>query len=53
MVSSKLSGFMYPILQALDEQYLDVDVQYGGIDQRKILMFARENLPRVGYKERV
>ncbi|MBI2175908.1 tyrosine--tRNA ligase [Candidatus Woesearchaeota archaeon] len=49
----KLSGFLYPILQALDEQYLDVDVQYGGIDQRKILAFARENLPRLGYRARV
>ena len=49
----KLSGFIYPILQTLDEQYLDADVQYGGIDQRKILAFARENLPRLGYKARI
>jgi len=49
----KLSGFIYPILQALDEVYLDVDVQYGGRDQRKILMFARENLPKIGYRPRV
>ena len=49
----KLSGFMYPILQTLDEQYMDMDVQYGGIDQRKILAFARENLPKLGYKTRV
>ena len=49
----KLSGFIYPILQALDEEYLDVDVQYGGIDQRKILMFARESLPKLGYKPRI
>ncbi len=49
----KLSGLIYPIMQALDEQYLDVDVQYGGLDQRKILMFARENLPKVGYKRRI
>jgi tyrosyl-tRNA synthetase len=49
----KLSGFIYPILQALDEVYLDVDVQYGGHDQRKILMFARESLPKLGYKPRV
>ncbi len=49
----KVSGFLYPILQALDEQYLDVDVQFGGIDQRKILAFARENLPRLGYRPRV
>lgn len=49
----KLSGLIYPIMQALDEQYLNVDVQYGGIDQRKILMFARENLPKIGYKSRI
>lgn len=49
----KLSGLIYPLMQSLDEEYLGVDVQYGGIDQRKILMFARENLPRLGYKPRV
>ncbi|MDD5177659.1 MAG: tyrosine--tRNA ligase [Candidatus Nanoarchaeia archaeon] len=49
----KLSGLIYPIMQMLDEQYLDVDIQYGGIDQRKILMFARENHIKVGYKPRI
>lgn len=49
----KLSGLIYPIMQALDEQYLNADVQYGGIDQRKILMFARENLPKIGYDARI
>ena len=49
----KLSGLIYPLMQALDEHYLDVDVQYGGIDQRKILMYAREFLPKIGYKPRV
>ncbi|MEM3112885.1 MAG: tyrosine--tRNA ligase [Candidatus Pacearchaeota archaeon] len=49
----KLSGLIYPIMQALDEVYLNADVQYGGIDQRKILMFARENLPKLGYDPRV
>ena len=49
----KLSGFLYPILQTLDEEYLKADVQYGGIDQRKILMFARENLPKIGYRPRI
>ena len=49
----KLSGLIYPIMQSLDEEYLAVDVQYGGIDQRKILMFARENLPKLGYRQRV
>ncbi len=49
----KLSGLIYPLMQALDEQYLGVDVQYGGVDQRKIMMFARENLEKVGYKPRI
>ena len=49
----KIAGLIYPIMQSLDEQYLSVDVQYGGIDQRKILMFAREHLPKLGYKPRV
>lgn len=49
----KLSGLIYPLVQSIDEEYLKVDVQYGGIDQRKILMFARENLPKLGYKPRV
>lgn len=49
----KLSGLIYPIMQALDEQYLDVDVQYGGLDQRKIFMFAREYLPKIGYDRRI
>ncbi|HLD79148.1 MAG TPA: tyrosine--tRNA ligase [Candidatus Nanoarchaeia archaeon] len=51
--SPKLSGIIYPLMQALDEEYLQADVQYGGIDQRKILMYAREYLPKVGYKSRV
>ena len=49
----KLSGLIYPLMQALDEQYLKADIQYGGIDQRKILMYARENLPKLGYKPRI
>jgi len=49
----KLGGIIYPIMQSLDEEYLGVDAQFGGLDQRKILVFARENLPKVGYKSRV
>ena len=49
----KLSGLIYPIMQSIDEEYLDVDVQYGGNDQRHIFVFARENLPKIGYKRRV
>ncbi len=49
----RLSGLIYPLMQALDEEYLGVDIQYGGLDQRKILMFARENLPKLGYQRRI
>ncbi|KAK8795494.1 hypothetical protein WA158_000151 [Blastocystis sp. Blastoise] len=48
-----LSGLLYPELQALDEQYLDVDIQFGGVDQRKIFMFANKYLPKIGYKRRI
>ena len=47
-----LSGLLYPGLQALDEEHLGVDCQFGGIDQRKIFTFAMENLPALGYKKR-
>ena len=49
----KLSGLIYPLMQAVDEVYLNADVQYGGVDQRKILVFARENLPKIGYPARI
>ncbi len=48
----RLSNLMYPLLQALDEEYLGADVQFGGVDQRKIFMYAREWLPKIGYKKR-
>lgn len=35
--SPLLSGLLYPGLQALDEQYLDVDFQFGGVDQVSLL----------------
>ncbi|KAF4421769.1 mss4 [Fusarium austroafricanum] len=47
-----VSGLTYPIMQVLDEQYLDVDVQLGGLDQRKIFTFALESMPKLGYKKR-
>ena len=47
-----MSSLLYPILQALDEVYLEVDAQFGGVDQRKIFMFAREKLPKIGYSKR-
>lgn len=50
--SPLMSGLLYPGLQALDEQYLGVDFQFGGVDQRKIFTFAELYLPRLGYKKR-
>jgi len=47
-----LSSLIYPLMQALDEEHLDVDAQFGGVDQRKIFTLAGEQLPRIGYKER-
>uniref|UniRef100_A0A8C1BFA2 Tyrosine--tRNA ligase n=1 Tax=Cyprinus carpio carpio TaxID=630221 RepID=A0A8C1BFA2_CYPCA len=37
-----LSGLLYPGLQALDEEYLKVDAQFGGVDQRKIFTLAEK-----------
>ncbi|CAG8546585.1 4354_t:CDS:2 [Diversispora eburnea] len=50
--SALLSGLLYPGLQALDEEYLEVDAQFGGVDQRKIFVFAEKYLPHLGYKKR-
>ncbi|KAF9192266.1 hypothetical protein BGZ51_005835 [Haplosporangium sp. Z 767] len=47
-----LSGLMYPGMQALDEEFLGVDAQFGGVDQRKIFVFAEKMLPMLGYKKR-
>ncbi len=49
----KLGGLIYPIMQALDEVYLNADAQFAGLDQRKIMVFARESLPKIGYDARV
>lgn len=43
---------IYLGLQALDEEYLKVDAQFGGIDQRKIFTFAEKYLPQLGYQKR-
>ncbi|VVB76176.1 Tyrosine--tRNA ligase [Candidatus Tiddalikarchaeum anstoanum] len=52
MKDPKVSELIYPIMQALDEQYLEVDMQWGGVDQRHIMALAREYLPKIGYKPR-
>uniref|UniRef100_A0A8D9EKN4 Tyrosine--tRNA ligase n=1 Tax=Cacopsylla melanoneura TaxID=428564 RepID=A0A8D9EKN4_9HEMI len=48
-----LSGLLYPGLQALDEEHLKVDAQFGGVDQRKIFTLAEKYLPQLGYAKRI
>lgn len=43
-----LSAMLYPLLQGLDEEYLKVDAQFGGVDQRKIFTFSEKYLPSLG-----
>lgn len=48
----KLTSLVYPLLQVLDEEYLDVDGEVSGVDQRKIFMYGRHFMPKLGYKKR-
>ncbi|MGB9986857.1 tyrosine--tRNA ligase [Salarchaeum japonicum] len=47
--SVKVSQAVYPLMQALDIEYLDVDLAIGGMEQRKVHMLARDVLPKTGY----
>ncbi len=49
--NATVSQIIYPLMQALDIEYLDLDLAVGGIEQRKIHMLAREVLPKVGYRK--
>jgi tyrosyl-tRNA synthetase len=49
---AKVSHVVYPLMQALDIEYLDLDLAVGGLDQRKVHMLAREELPELGYPSR-
>ncbi len=48
-----MSSLVYPILQALDEEHLDVDIEFGGTDQRKIFALSHDFLPKIGYNKRI
>jgi len=48
--AAKVSQAVYPLMQALDIEYLDVDLAVGGMEQRKVHMLARDVLPKVGYE---
>lgn len=51
MKTAKVSQIIYPLMQVMDIARLDVDVALGGIDQRKIHMLAREELPEMGFRK--
>ncbi|KAJ5744973.1 hypothetical protein N7533_009843 [Penicillium manginii] len=50
--NAPLSGLLYSILQVLDEEYLNCDVELGGLDQRKLFAAAVDWLPKIGYRKR-
>lgn len=52
MENPRMAPMLYPLLQALDEEHLKVDCQFGGLDQRKIFVLAHEYLPKLGYRQR-
>lgn len=52
VASPLLSSLLYPGLQALDEEHLHADFQFGGVDQRKIFTYAEAFLPKLGYEKR-
>jgi tyrosyl-tRNA synthetase len=50
--TAKVSHLVYPLMQTLDIEYLDLDLAVGGLDQRKVHMLAREKLPELDYDVR-
>ncbi len=50
MTNPKVSSLIYPIMQAMDCWALDVDIAYGGIDQRHVYMLATDLLSKLGHK---
>ena len=50
--AAKVSHVVYPLMQALDIEYLDLALAVGGMDQRKVHALARDELPALGYDAR-
>ena len=48
-----LSKLFYPVMQVADIFYLDIDVAYGGIDQRHAHMLARDTAKKLRMKKPV
>ena len=51
--NARVSQVIYPLMQIADIKALDVDIAYGGLEQRKIHMLAREMLGEIDYKKPV
>ena len=47
--NAHVSQVIYPLMQIADVKHLNADIAYGGMEQRKIHMLAREVLPGIGY----
>ncbi|KAL8789298.1 MAG: hypothetical protein Q9213_001221 [Squamulea squamosa] len=44
---------LYPMMQLLDEEYLGVDAEFGGVDQRKTFALANDTITKaMGFKTR-
>jgi len=50
--TATVSHVVYPLMQALDIEYLDLDLAIGGMDQRKVHMLHREEIGALGYEAR-
>lgn len=50
-VETDVSKLIYPPMQAADIYQLDVDVAYGGMDQRKAHMLARDAGEKLGWRK--
>ena len=47
--NAKISQIMYPLMQTNDIKHLGVEIAQAGMEQRKIHMLAREQLPEIGW----
>ncbi|MDD5959231.1 MAG: tyrosine--tRNA ligase [Methanobrevibacter wolinii] len=46
----KVASTIYPLMQTADMVTLNTDIALGGLEQRKIQMLAREELPKLGFE---
>lgn len=53
MGEPSMADGIYPMMQLLDEEYLGVDVEFGGIDHRKTFALANDTMTKaLGFKTR-